>query len=364
MSSYYIGTRGQRTRKKKQRKLMRRLFLCLFFFLVLPLSAATFLIYHTCFRPNVWVAEGAVRSVCIPTDATFQDVKTLLYGQGLIVNRKTFECYARFRHYDRHIKPGRYILLPGMSNNGLVHMLNSGEQTPVKVIIHDIRDKATLAQSVARQIEADSASLMDLMEDTSFLASFGFTPGNVLMRIIPNTYEFYWNTGATRFFERMYREYNQFWNEDRMKKLEATGLTREQVIILASIVEKETNRDDEKPRIAGVYLNRLRRGWLLQADPTLVYALGDPSVHRVLNTHKDIDSPYNTYRYGGLPPGPICVPSIVSIDAVLNYERNDYLYFCGRDDFSGYHVFSSRYLQHALNARRYQKALDRLDIKK
>jgi UPF0755 protein len=364
MVSYYIGQRGHQTRKKKQRKVMRRLFLFLFFFLVLPLSVATLLVYHACFKSNVWVAEGVASSVCIPTNATFKDVTTLLYGQGLIVNRKTFEWYARFRYYNRHIKPGRYILLPGMSNSGLVHMLNSGEQTPVKVIIHDIRDKATLARSVARQIEADSVSLMHLMNDTSFLSQFGFTPQNILMMFIPNTYEFYWNTGATRFFDRMYREYNLFWNDDRLKKLAETGLTREQAVILASIIEKETNHDDEKPRIAGVYLNRLRRGWLLQADPTVVYALGDPSVHRVLDTYKDIDSPYNTYKHGGLPPGPICIPSIVSIDAVLNYERNDYLYFCGRDDFSGYHVFSTNYLQHALNARRYQKALDRLDIKK
>jgi UPF0755 protein len=344
--------------------MIRRLLLFLFLFIVIPLSIFTLLAYQYCFRPNVWIGDGVARSVYIPTDATFNDVRKILYGQGLIIHRRTFEWYARVRHYDEHIKSGRYILLPRMSNSVLVHLLNSGEQTPVKVIINDIHHRGDLAHCVAGQIEADSASLMDLMNDSVYLSRFGFTPHTILMMFIPNTYEFYWNTGASRFFERMYKEYTLFWNDDRLQKLAETGLTREQVIILASIIEKETNHDDEKPRIAGVYLNRLRRGWLLQADPTLVYALRNPEVHRVLNAYKNIDSPYNTYKYGGLPPGPICMPSISSIDAVLNYERNDYLYFCGSDDFSGYHVFSSNYLQHLINAKRYQRALDRLDIKK
>jgi UPF0755 protein len=364
MGSYYIGKLGHQTNKKRKRKVIRRLLFFLFLFIVLPLFIVTLLVYKTCFRSNVWIREGVACSVYIPTDATFQNVKTLLYGQGLIINRRTFEWYARFRRYDHHIKPGRYILLPRMSNSILVQLLNSGEQTPVKVVINDFHGKEDLARAIAKQIEADSASLMSLMNDSAYLSHFGFSPHTILMMFIPNTYEFYWNTNADWFFERMCKEYNLFWNDDRVKKLNETGLTKEQVIILASIVEKETNQNDEKPRIAGVYMNRLQRGWLLQADPTIVYALGDPSVHRVLNIHKDIESPYNTYKHGGLPPGPICIPSIASVDGVLNYERNNYMYFCGRDDFSGYHVFSTNYLQHLVNARKYQKALDRQDIRK
>jgi len=186
----------------------------------------------------------------------------------------------------------------------------------------------------------------------------GLGTENALTLIIPNTYEFYWNTSAEQFLERMYREYRLFWEGNRDEKANALNMSRPEVVILASIVEKETNMNDEKARISGVYVNRLEQNWLLQADPTLVYASGDFGLRRVLNMHKEIESPYNTYKYPGLPPGPICIPSIASVDAVLNTEDHDYLFFCAKDDLSGYHVFARSITQHNRNARRYRRAIE------
>jgi UPF0755 protein len=206
--------------------------------------------------------------------------------------------------------------------------------------------------------------LLKLINDSEYLKQFGFTPDNVISMFIPNTYEVYWDITAEKFMERMYKEYKAFWTEKRKARIAEMRLTELQAITLASIVEKESNKNDEKPDIAGVYLNRLRDGWLLQADPTLVYALGDFSIKRVLNVYKTIDSPYNTYKYFGLPPGPICLPSISSIDAVLNYRQHKYMYFCAREDFSGYHNFAVTMNEHLLNAAKYQNALDQKGIMK
>ena len=181
---------------------------------------------------------------------------------------------------------------------------------------------------------------------------------------IPNTYEVYWNISANDLMARMYTEYNNFWNAERLQKAEEIGFTPVEICSLASIIDKETTKNDEKAAIAGVYLNRLKYGWRLQADPTIVFAWGDFSIRRVLNLHKQIDSPYNTYKYYGLPPGPICNPSIASIDAVLNKEDHSYMYFCAKDDFSGYHVFATTIAAHNFNAEKYRRALDELNIRK
>jgi UPF0755 protein len=202
-----------------------------------------------------------------------------------------------------------------------------------------------------------------LFNDDLYLKQYGFNSENCIAMFIPNTYEFYWNTPAKKFMERMAREYKAFWNPSRKMKAKTIGLTQAQVAVLASIVEQETHRDDEKPIVAGVYLNRYKKGWKLEADPTLVYALGNFTVQRVLNQYKEIDSPYNTYMYAGLPPGPICIPSISSIDAVLNYSKHEYFYFCARDDFSGYHCYAKTYTEHLVNAKRFQKELNRRKIR-
>ncbi|MDP2160812.1 MAG: endolytic transglycosylase MltG, partial [Flavobacterium sp.] len=210
----------------------------------------------------------------------------------------------------------------------------------------------------------DSASLSSLLNDEEFTAKYGFTPITVKSVFIPNTYQYYWNTSAEDFFERQYREYTKFWNEERLEKAKNIGLTPIQVSILASIVDQETNMVDEMPTVAGVYMNRLKRGQKLEADPTVIFAFGDFTVRRVRgNAMLNNPSLYNTYRHTGLPPGPICIPGPKEIDAVLNYEKHDYIYFCAKDDFSGYHAFAVTYSQHLQNARRFQKALNERNIR-
>lgn len=244
-----------------------------------------------------------------------------------------------------------------MSNNELINMLRSGKQEPVKVTFNNIRSREEFAGKISRQLEADSLSVIHLLMDDKYLEQFGTNALNSLALFIPNTYEFYWNTTAEMFINRMAREYDKFWNQIRRMKCRETGLTRRQVSILASIIEKETSKEIEKPSIAGVYMNRLRKGWPLQADPTIIFAWNDYNIKRVLTKHTRINSPYNTYIYTGLPPGPICLPSIGSIDAVLNFEHHDYMYFCAKDDLGGFHVFSRTLSEHNRNAKKYQQAI-------
>jgi UPF0755 protein len=265
-------------------------------------------------------------------------------------------------NYPNHIKAGKYMLRDGMSNRELIHMLRSGKQVPVKVIFHNVRFKKDLASEISNQIEADSISLLELLNNKTYLNNYDLNPQTVMSIFIPNTYQFYWNTSSEEFFERMLKEYKHFWNESRTQKSEQIGLSPKRVSILASIVEEETQKNDEKRTIAGVYINRLNKGMLLQADPTVRFALGNFLIKRILNKYKEIDSPYNTYKYLDLPPGPICIPSISSLDAVLNYQHTDYLYFCAKEDFSGYHNFARTLEQHNRNAQRYQQALNRAGI--
>ena len=280
------------------------------------------------------------------------------------MNRKNFEWVADKKKLYELIKPGHYKITNGMRNLDLVNMLRSGSQVPVKVTFNNVRDIYQLAGRVGEQIEADSVDIANLMQDSIFLQKLGLTPATAGIIFLPNTYEFWWNTDAEAFVSRMFQEYVKFWNSDRLAKANALGFTKEKVITLASIVEKESTKNDEKPKIAGVYINRIKKGWRLQADPTLIYAWNDYTIKRVLNKHKQIDSPYNTYKYEGLPPGPICVPSIASIDAVLNYQKHNYIFFCAKEDFSGYHNFASTLRQHNNNARRFQRALNKRRIYK
>ena len=212
-------------------------------------------------------------------------------------------------------------------------------------------------------IEADSADIAALLKDEETAKKYGFNKQTFCSMFIPNTYEFWWNTSAEEFVQRMADEYKKFWNDDRKAKANELGLSQSQVSTLASIVESETQKNDEKARIAGVYINRLKKDWLLQADPTVVFAAGDFTIKRILNKHLEINSPYNTYKYKGLPPGPICIPSTTSIDAVLNYEHHNYMYFCAKEDFSGYHNFATTNAQHEANARRYHDALRKAGIR-
>jgi len=302
--------------------------------------------------------------VYIPTGADFTDVSAILKKKKLIDNINDFTWLAKQMKYVNHIKPGKYKLHNGMSNKEIIEMLRAGRQTSVNLSINNIRKLDGLALLVSSKLEADSNSVVKLFNDSVFLSQHGFNAYNAISIIIPNTYEFYWNTSAEEFFDRMLKEYKKFWTANRLKMASDLGLDPKQVSVVASIVEKETRQKDEKPILAGIYLNRLEQGWKLEADPTLIYAANDFTIKRVLNVHKQIVSPYNTYLNFGLPPGPICTPSIESIDAVLNRKKCDYMFFCAREDFSGYHNYAATYGEHKRNARIFQAALDRRGIKK
>jgi UPF0755 protein len=334
------------------------------FFVILIISGgiAAYKLYHAIYEPNVFLGDRRTKHIYLPTGSNFTDVKATLYENGMIINRNTFEWLAEKKNYKNNIKPGRYLIREDMGNNELINLLRSGEQDPVNLTFNNIRLKEQLAGVISRQIEADSASIIRLLNDPEMLRKYDLTPETSKLLFIPNTYEFFWNTSAEQLLERMQREYNTFWNEDRKAKAEKLNLTPTEVSTLASIVQLETIKPDEYRRVAGVYLNRLKRSMPLQADPTVIFATGDFSIRRVLNRHLAIDSPYNTYKYAGLPPGPIALPEARVIDGVLNYENHDYLYFCARDDFSGYHAFARTYSQHLANARRYQNALNQRRI--
>lgn len=332
--------------------------------LLIIIAALVILLYlvKVLVGPNVQVKDGGIAYINVRTGSNFEDLKKELYDRELIRDRRAFEGLARQQGLVGNVKPGRYKIQDGMSNLKVIRMLLAGIQEPVRVVFNSIRTKEQLAQKISAQIEADSAQLVCLLNDPDFLSGLGVKPETAFVLFIPNTYELWWNTSARAFISRMATEAEKFWNEERKKKAAGVGLSREEVVTLASIIEQETNKNDEKPRIAGVYLNRLRLGWPLQADPTLKFALGDWSLRRILDVHKEVNSPYNTYKFPGLPPGPICIPSIASIDAVLNYEKHNYLFFCASDDMSGYHVFAATYAQHQQNAERYRRALNRRGI--
>jgi UPF0755 protein len=257
-------------------------------------------------------------------------------------------------NYPNTVRPGKYKIEPKTSYIDLIRKLRAGIQEPVNLTFNNIRTKQDLAGNLSKQIELDSLTILKhfINQPESFL------------HFIPNTYEVYWNLSEKSLFSKMKKEYNKFWNTSRKAKAKKIGLTPKEVAVLASIVQSETQKNDEKPRVAGVYANRLKKGMLLQADPTLIFAHQDFTITRVLNIHKEIDSPYNTYKYTGLPPEPICLPEISSLDAVLNYENHDYIFFCAKEDFSGYHNFAKTNRQHERNAAVYRKALDAREIYK
>lgn len=361
--SYYHSSYGNlRTRRNKKWNLK----VLLIFILILLLCAIglAWFFYNTTLKNNVYTAQQEYAEIFIPTSSNFEQVKEILYSQGVLINRQSFEWVSKWLKYEQNVKAGRYLIASEMNNLELVRLLRSGAQVPVMVTFNNLRDVNQLAAVVSQQIEADSADIAQLLHDGQYLDYLGYEHHTVPAMFIPDSYEFYWTTTAEQFVSRMFDEHLKFWNDNRKSKLEALNMTELEVSVLASIIEKETNKNDEKARMAGVYLNRLKGGWRLQADPTLVFAVGDFGIRRVLDVHKTIESPYNTYKYAGLPPGPICIPSIASIDAVLNYETHQYYYFCAKDDLSGYHAFAESLKQHELNAWKYRRALDRMNIKK
>lgn len=346
----------------KKRFLFFKIAFSLLFFIAVIAGIIAWKFYTMIYQPNVALGDKKTEYFYISTGSSLPEVVNSLYEKNYILDRNSFEWVAEKKNYKNNIHPGRYLLRSGMNNEELLDLLRSGKQEPVRVTFNNIRLKPELASIAALYLEADSSEMVRLLDDEEYCGQFGFNKENILCMFIPNTYQFYWNTSAEQFIEKMAREYQNFWNGERQSMAKTLGLTQSQVSILASIVQKETNMNDEKPRVAGVYINRIKKDMLLQADPTLVFAFKDFSLKRVLNIHKQTDSPYNTYKYKGLPPGPICIPEISSIEAVLNYEKHDYFYFCAKKDFSGYHNFAKTYAQHCLNAASFQKELNRQKI--
>ena len=320
--------------------------------------------YNEIYGPNVNTPGKEDFFLYITTGSDYDDVVTLLEENQIIKDRKTFDWAAGKKNYAENVHPGRYRIRQNMSNNQLLDMLRSGLQEPINVVINVARTPEDVATKIATQIEAGKNDLMMLMHDEAYLNTLGFTKETVIGMFIPNTYEFWWNTDARDFFTRMKKEYDRFWNRERTGRAGEMKFSPIEGITLASIIISETNKEDEYRRIAGLYINRLNKGMRLQADPTVKFALGDFERQRILKADTYIDSPYNTYMNAGLPPGPIAIPSVKVIDAVLKYEKHDYLYFCAKEDFSGYHSFARTLDQHNRNARLYQKALNRRKILK
>ena len=299
----------------------------------------------------------------IHTGDSYSKVLKSLKEQHIIKDMESFKLVSSKLKYEESIKPGRYLIDNNSGNLQLVRKLRAGAQDPVKITFNNIQNKEQLAKRIAAQIEATETELLTEFNNQQFLDSLQLTEDNFPTIFLANTYEFYWNTSSREFISRMLKEYNKFWTEKRKAKAQAIGLTPTEVIILASIVQKESTKYDEYPIISGVYLNRLKIGMPLQADPTVLHALKKLGIsRRVLHADLKIQSPYNTYTNKGLPPGPICLPELKSIDETLNAEEHNYLYFCAREDFSGYSNFAESWEQHLENARKYQKALNERNI--
>ena len=302
----------------------------------------------------------------VPTGASYEDVKEII--APFVENMNRFEMVASKRSYPENIKPGRFLFTKGMNSYQLVKALRSN--IPVNLAFNNQERLENLAGRVGSQIEADSLSLMTSFKDSIFLKENGFTDENVLAMFIPNTYEIYWNTSAVKFRDKMIKEYRNFWNKERTEKAVRQGLSPIEATILASIVHKESVKKDERPRIAGVYLNRMRQGMPLQADPTVIYAIKKKSndfnqvIKRVFYNDLTMTSPYNTYVNIGLPPGPIAMPDITALEAVLNPEKNNFIYFCASVEHFGYHEFAATLAEHSVNAKKYSDWINGQGVKR
>ncbi len=302
----------------------------------------------------------------VPTGATLEDVLNDLKAKKIIENTAKFQEYAALRNLkESTLEAGKYVFPKNVLYSKIVEDLRQGNgEKEAQVTFNNARTKQELAEKIALTVELSAEDILKLILDEKFTSKYGFTPTTINTMFIPNTYNVYWDITAEDLIAKLAKEYKRFWSPARKAKAKALNLSQTEVSTLASIVVCETIKMDEAPKIAGVYVNRLRRGIPLDADPTLVWILGDFTIKRVLNKYKELDSPYNTYKYRGLPPGPIYIPSEQYIDAVLNYEKHDYIFFCAKEDFSGYSNFAKTNRQHEINAAKYHRALNERKIYK
>ncbi len=319
--------------------------------------------YKTIYQSNVNLEGKKSLIIYIPTGSNFNDVIRILDENNILRDRASFEFLAEKKKYVNAVRPGKYRILAKMNNNAMINLLRAGIQEPVELNFNGIRTTTQLISRLCRRIEADSVSLYHAMHDNGYLRKYGFDSDNVQALFIPNTYEFYWNTSVDQFFDKMANEYKKIWTPARKKKARAIGFSQTEVMILASIVQAEQCCDNEEKKvIAGLYINRLKQNMLLQSDPTVIFAIGDFNIHRVSYEQTQMNLPYNTYVHKGLPPGPIGFAQESSIDAVLNYDKNNFIFMCAKEDLSNKHNFAKSYDQHCINANEYRKEMDRRGI--
>lgn len=345
---------------------IRKIIIAISIIIFFVMGGFSYYIYNIMFASNTNFSED-FRYIYIKTGSDYNDLTNNLVDY--IEDVSTFTVLAERKNYTNNIKPGRYIIEKGMNNNQIINSIRSNNIT-VNVIFNNINNLNDLAGKISKHIEADSVSFLNSFK-TDFFNNKGFDKSNILSMYIPNSYNFFWNTNAEQFNERMFEEYTKFWGKNnRVEKANEIGLSKIEVMILASIVYEESKGNIELPRIAGVYMNRLKNNWKLQADPTVKFAAyqldqyKNTIIRRVLNKHLRIDSPYNTYKYYGLPPGIISMPSITAVDAVLNYEKHKYYFFAADPNRPGYHNFAKSLSEHKKNARLLHKDLSRRGIKK
>lgn len=322
-----------------------------------------FNIYSKTMKPNINSMNKDV-FIFIPPQSNMKDISNLIQEKGIFNNQQSFEWVAEKKNYKgKNIVPGKYKISDGWSNNDLINHLRAGNgRLDVSITFNQIRDLQQLSGALSKSIMIDSASVYQYISDPKTIQKYGFNKQTFISMFVPNTYYVQWHISKEDLIKRMANEYKSFWTTTRKNKLKRSGLTQSEIVTMASIVYWETKIPKDKKTIAGVYMNRIRKGMPLQADPTLIFASGDYSINRVLDKHKQINSPYNTYKNRGLPPGPILIPPISYIDAVLDFEKHKYLYFVAKEDFSGESYFSKTYTQHLNYARRYQKALNKRKI--
>jgi UPF0755 protein len=349
------------TAKKQSTGSLRKFIIALGIIIFIGLVGTLIFYYLRYFGPNVTDNE---KYLYIRTGAGYNEVYKKIRDERIVKDTTTFNWAAHNMKYVDRVKPGKYRLKSGMSNRKFINMLIAGNQEPVKLSFHNLRLKEQFAAFAAKNLEPDSSAIIRLLDSAEFVKQYGFTTDNVYTVFMPDSYEIYWNTTPEKLFKRMYTHYKNFWTTERKQKAAAINLTPVQVSILASIVDAEALHDDEMPTIAGLYLNRLKKGQKLQSDPTVIFAVKDFTIKRVLNRDLVTNSPYNTYMYTGLPPGPIMMPSVNAINAVLDHKKSDYIYMCAKADFSGYHAFANNRAEHEANARKFQKALNERNIKR
>ncbi len=342
---------------------MKKKYIIIVGIFILLASAVAFYFYQQIYGNNVKKSGY----LYISGNSSYENVLTSI--EPFLKNSSSFDWVAQKKNYPKHIKSGKYQISEGMRNNQIINMLRSGKQQVIMLSFNNQDSLEKLAGRISKQISADSISLLKAFTDSEFLAKNHFTTATALAMYIPNSYHFFWHTSAEKFRDRMLKEYRHFWNKERLEKAEKIGVTPQEISVIASIVNKETSYYKEQPTVAGLYLNRLKKGWALQSDPTVIYALQKEKkvttpIRRVLTKYLEVDSPYNTYKNVGLPPGPISMPDIKTIDAVLNAEKHSYFYMCASTKNIGQHIFAKTLYEHNRNASKYQSWLDKQKIRK